>query len=540
MNLDPTDYAIISQALIAAAREMGTKLVRSAYSTILREARDGSAALLDARGNVIAQAELIPMQLGAMGGIIAPCLRRHPPETLTEDDLLITNDPYEGGQHLQDIFIFTPICYEGRLIAFSASVAHHLDIGGGSPGLNMSATDLFQEGLRIPPSRYSVSEDWNGGCLERLMAANTRVPDQTIGDLNAQFASNAIGAARLQQLCAKYGADTVCASMEELMNYSERRMRTAIAAIPDGVYTGEDAIDDDGRSDKPIWIRATVTVKGESVDIDFTGTDPQVISNINAPFASTVSAAISCAKSVLTPADIPLNEGLKRPFTVRAPYGSILNPRPPAAVRARMAAANRAHSAVMKALAKAVPDKVIASGFDSCTIMCFSHQSGESFKIFLEPLGGGFGASAVGDGCDAVDAPLSNCSTTPAESLDANFDFFLLRSHKLEPGSFGLGKHRGGAGFSRRFEIMKDNVQFAIYSDRFRLPSEGLFGGKQGSVGHCRIYRGGEVIELPSKASAALRKGDFLEIYLGGGAGYGDPTHRDPRLIERDLRNGLN
>ena len=539
MRLDPTDYAIISQALIAAAREMGTKLVRSAYSTILREARDGSAALLDKQGNVVAQAELIPMQLGAMGGIIAPCLTRFAPDTLKEDDLLITNDPYEGGQHLQDIFIFTPIFFGSALVGFSASVAHHLDIGGGSPGLNMSATDVFQEGIRLPPSKYSYSRDWNGGSLERLLAANTRTPDQTIGDLNAQFAANKVGAARLQQYCAKYGVEVVSAAMEELMNYSERRMRNAIAAVPDGIYFGEDAIDDDGSGSKPVYIRVKVTIEGDTVDIDFSGTDPQVAGNINCPFASTVSASISCAKSVLTPADIPLNEGLKRPFTVKAEYGSILNPREPAAVRARMTAANRAYSAVMKALAKAAPDKVISSGFDTCTIMCFSHQDGQRFGIYLEPLGGGFGASSTGDGCDAVDCPLSNCSNTPTESLDANYDFFRLRSYRLEPGSFGQGQYRGGAGFSRRYEVLKDDVTFAIYSDRFRLPSAGLLGGKPGSLGHCRVFRDNEVIELPPKTAFAMRKGDQLEIYLGGGAGYGDPLLRDKSLLEQDRLNGL-
>ena len=242
---------------------------------------------------------------------------------------------------------------------------------------------------------------------------------------------------------------------------------------------------------------------------------------------------------MLTSADIPLNERLKRPFKVTAEFGSILNPRPPAAVRARMTVANRAYSAVMRALANALPDKVIASGFDTCTIMCFSHQDGERFGIYLEPLGGGFGASTAGDGCGAVDCPLSNCSNTPAESLDANYDFFRLRSYELEPDSFGLGKHRGGAGFSRRYEVLKDNVQFAIYSDRFRIPGKGLFGGEAAGVGHCRVYRGNEVIDLAPKSSFSLEKGDVLEIYMGGGSGYGDPRERSAKDTARDKANGL-
>ena len=199
-NLDPADYAVISQALIAIGREMGAKLVRSAYSTIVREARDASAALCDRHGNVVAQAELIPMQLGSIGATIQPCLARYPVETLEEGDFLINNDPYHGGQHLPDVFIFSPIFVEGRVVGFSASIAHHLDLGGGNPGLNASARDVYQEGVIIPPSKYSERRDWNGGAFERLLAANVRVPAQTIGDFYAQFAANHVGAARVRQL----------------------------------------------------------------------------------------------------------------------------------------------------------------------------------------------------------------------------------------------------------------------------------------------------------------------------------------------------
>ena len=208
-QLGPIDYAVISQALIASAREMGVKLIRSAYSTILREARDGSAGLMDRFGNTVAQAELIPMQLGPIGETLRACLRRHPVETLKEGDFLINNDPFEGGQHIPDVFIFTPIFVAGRVVGFGASVAHHLDLGGGAPGLNIHASDVYQEGLRFPPSKYDFQRDWNGGSFERLVTANVRVPDLTIGDFNAQFAANAIGVMRVKQLCERYGTDKV-------------------------------------------------------------------------------------------------------------------------------------------------------------------------------------------------------------------------------------------------------------------------------------------------------------------------------------------
>ena len=297
--LSPIDYAVISQALIASAREMGVKLIRSAYSTILREARDGSAGLMDRHGNTVAQAELIPMQLGPIGETLRACLRRHPVETLKEGDFLINNDPFEGGQHIPDVFIFTPIFVAGRVVGFGASVAHHLDLGGGAPGLNIHASDVYQEGLRFPPSKYDFQRDWNGGSFERLVTANVRVPDLTIGDFNAQFAANAIGVLRVKQLCERYGADKVEAAMKEMQDYSERRVRAAIAQAPKGTFYGEDAVDDDGLTDDPLVVKAKVTIADDSVEIDFEGTCPQVKRNLNCPYSSTLSAALSCVKSCL-------------------------------------------------------------------------------------------------------------------------------------------------------------------------------------------------------------------------------------------------
>ena len=216
MTLDPVDYAVISQALLAAAREMGTKLVRSAYSNIVREARDASCAILDAEGNIVAQSEMVPMQLGSMNTTLKACLALFPADSLGDDDFLVNNHPFHGGQHLQDVFLFRPVFVDGELVAFVGSTAHHLDLGGGSAGLNALATDVYQEGLLLPPMKFSLSRDWNGGTFERLLAANIRGPDQTLGGFNAQFAAKAIGLERLRQLCAKYGTATVRATMAEI------------------------------------------------------------------------------------------------------------------------------------------------------------------------------------------------------------------------------------------------------------------------------------------------------------------------------------
>ena len=538
MALNPADYAVISQALIAATHEMGAKLIRSAYSTIVRDASDASSALLDSDGQAVAQAELLIQQLGSLSATFGPCAEHHPVDTLVEGDFYINNDPFHGGQHLPDVFIFSPIFFEGELMGFGATVAHHIDIGGGAPGLNMGAREIYQEGLIIPPSRYNVERDWNGGSFERLIASNIRVPNQTIGDMNAQFAGNAIGAARVHQLCRKYGPEAVKETMALLIDYSERRMRAAIAEVPDGTFHGEDVIDDDGLGGGPLTVRATVTINGDEAAVDFEGTSDQIASNMNSPFASTVSAAIGCVKAALTSPDIPYNAGITRPVTVTAPYGSLLNPKPPAPVRARMTATNRVFNAVMKALAQVVPDKVIATGFDTTTGPYLSHRSDAGYKVYHEIIGGGYGASAHNNGCSGVDGPLGNCSNAPVETLDMDFDYFRVSEYSLIQDSGGGGEFRGGLGVRRRYEILKDDVQYAQYGDRFQFQPEGLFAGEPGSLAYCTIERGGEISQLKSKESAWLQTGDVLTVNTGGGGGYGSPTRRAGDQLDDDVEQG--
>lgn len=537
-SLDPVDYAVVSQGLIAAAREMGAKLIRSAYSTIVREASDASAALLDRHGNVVAQAELIPMQLGPMADTFRACAELFPVDTLVEGDFYINNDPFAGGQHLQDVFIYQPIFYEGEIVAFAGTTAHHLDLGGGNPGLSPNAADVHAEGIIFPPSKYNLERDWNGGPLERLVAANIRVPAQTIGDFNAQFAANAIGRHRVTELCGRYGKELVKQVMAELQDYSERRVRAAIAALPDGDYYGEDAVDDDGLTDQPLTVKAKVTIAGESVAVDFTGTCPQVSRNLNCPWTSTISATLAALKSVLTSPDIPFNEGMKRPMQISAPKGTLLNPTYPAPVRARMEAGYRAFNAVMKALSQVVPDRVIAGGHDTTTVAAISHLD-ETYRVYLEVFGGGYGAGPRQDGCHAVDSPLSNCSNTPVEATDMEFDHFRILGYGLLPDSCGHGRRRGGLGFFRRFEVLKDDVNFAIYADRFRLAPYGVFGGSDGSHGRAEVLRDGKVFAVRSKDEMMLRKGDILTLYTSGGGGYGNPAEREPERVRQDLAQGI-
>ena len=539
MIVTPVDQAVITRALIAAADEMGVKLIRSAHSPVVREAQDCSAAILDKLGRVVAQAELIPIQLGSITHTFKACLEHHPLDTLCEGDFLINNDPYSGGQHLPDIFLFTPVFLEKELIGVTATVVHHIDLGGGAPGLNPNAGDIHEEGITFPPSKYTIEKDWMGGPFERLVRANVRMPEATIGDLNAQFAANAVGAERLRDLCRKFSSETISVAMNEMLDYSERRIRTAISKVPDGKYNGEAHLDDDGISNMMVPIKVQLSIEGDTLSIDFEGTAEQVKSNMNSPFASSVSSAIACVKSVLTDPDIPFNEGAERAISVKIPYGSILNPRPRAPVRARLLPSYRVVNAVMKALGEAVPERVIAPGFDTTSVCCLSHKSADGYNIYLEIFGGGFGAGPNYDGCDAVDSMLSNCSNIPIESMESDYPFFRVEDYSLRSSSGGNGKFRGGMGFQKIYKILSGNVTFATYGDRFRIAPDGVLGGGPGAKAETFLEREGQVIQLGSKQQFVLHKGDRLVVRTGGGGGYGLPSERNAGLREKDQLNGI-
>ena len=438
------------------------------------------------------------------------------------------------------MFIFTPIFVDGQIIAFAGTVAHHLDLGGGNPGMTPDAVDVHAEGIIIPPSRYTYDRDWNGGPLERLVAANVRVPSQTIGDFYAQFAANAIGTARMEELTARYGVPSVLAAMSELMNYSERRFQAALRAIPDGTYHGEDAVDDDGIERSAARGEGGRHHQGRR-RLRSTTPAPAARSkrNLNCPWASTVSATLAAIKSALTSPDIPFNEGFKRPIAVTAPKGTLVNPNYPAPVRARLLPAYRCFNAVLKALAQVVPDQVIAGGNDSTHALAISHLGPKGYRVYLEIYGGGFGGGPRRDGCDAVDSPLSNCTNTPVEATDMDFEHFRVIGYGLLPDTGGPGKFRGGLGLFRRFLILKDGTNFATYTDRVRLAPYGLFGGGDGSRTRIEIERDGKVIKVRSKDRVDLRAGDILTLYSSGGGGYGPASERDPGLVAHDLAEGF-
>lgn len=539
-QLSQATFNIISNGLHGIAQEMGEKLVRSAYSTIIREARDCSTSFLDRHGRIIAQAQFCPIHMNSFGKVFEAFARRFDLSTIRPNEGLITNDPYSGAQHLNDIVLFTPVFFHGKLVAFSASLGHHIDVGGGAAGPNASATDVFSEGLRIPLSRFDVDRDLGDGLLEQFIRINVRPPDQVMGDIYAQMAANRTGEARFIEMLERFGEETVLAGAAELQDYSERLAREAIRAIPDGVYRAEDYVDDNGFTDEPLRVCVTVTVEGDAIAFDFAGSAPQTRGMINSPVASTISAAFGAMGILLGGGTIPVNDGLYRPIRrVDVPYGSFLNPSQPVAVRARNNACHRVYNVIMKAMSEVVPTQVLASGHDTTNAIGMGHMSEDRYRVYMEVVGGGWGASAGADGADVVDGYVGNCSNVPIESLEADYPFMRVEEYALRRGSAGAGERRGGLGARRVYRILDEGVTFNSYSDRFKVAPWGLFGGEPGQHSRFLVERDGQTIALPSKGNTTLRKGDRLVIETAGGGGYGEPGRRDTSLVAKEIAEGL-
>lgn len=537
--IDPAKFTILSHGLQAIAQEMGEKLVRSAYSAIIREARDCSTSFLDRNGRIIAQAQFCPIHMNSFGKVFEAFARQHDLSTIRPTEGLLTNDPYKGGQHLNDFVLFTPVFYRGRLVAFSASLGHHIDVGGGAAGPNAHATDVFSEGLRIPLIRFDTERDLGSGILEQFIRGNVRPADLVMGDVYAQLAANRTGEKRFIDMLDRFGEETVLNVAGALQDYSERLARDAITAIPDGIYEAEDFVDDNGFTSEPLRVKVTVSVAGDCMKVDLAGSAPQSKGIINCPLASSISAVYGAMALLLGGGTIPVNDGLYRPIDVDVPLGSFLNPDQPLAVRARNNACHRIYNAVMLAMAPVLPDRVLTSGHDTTNAVGLGHMSKDGYRVYMEVVGGGWGASAGADGADVVDSYVGNCANIPVESLEKDYPFMAVEEYGLRRGSSGAGLRRGGLGVRRVYRILADDVSFNCYSDRFRIAPWGLFGGQDGSRSRFSVERGAERIELDSKVNFPLRKGDRLVIETAGGGGYGDPRRRERDRVLRDLEEGL-
>lgn len=539
---DRTRLVIMARGLQAAADEMAANLIRSAFSAVVREARDCSTALLDPQGRVVAQADMIPMQTAALSGSFAAAAEQLDLSSITPRQFVMLNDPYSGGQHLNDIILFTPIFHRDLLLGWSGSTAHHLDIGGGAAGVNTQARELIQEGIVIPPLLLDVDRDWNGGMAERLIFANIRTPDIGRGDVDAQFAANHVGAMRVTEMARRFGGDMVLAAMEEVLAYSERRMRAALGEIPDGTWTGEAFLDGDGtgKESPPVAVRVSVTIEGEEATLDFTGTDCQLPTMFNSPVASSIAGAVTALRSILADREMPANDGCNRPLKLIIPEGSVLNPRPGAPVRARATTSCRALEAVHDALGKALPERVPGQGANSTTGLFFVHAREEGgVSIHLDVLGGGWGGAKDYDAIHATDHILSSCRLTPCESIEQLSPHVLIEGFGLLQDSWGAGRFNGGMGLFRRYRIRTDDVTLSLYSDRFRRAPAGREGGCDGQTASLHVMRGDQRIKLHATSTFALKKDDVVEIRLPGGGGWGDPTTRERASVHQDLADGL-
>ena len=497
-GLDPIALQVLVGGLRAACDEMGAALIRSAYSANIKERHDCSTALFDAAGELVMQAEHIPVHLGSMPDAVAAVLGEdHEPGLAW-----ILNDPYQGGTHLPDITLISPVFVAGELFGFAASRAHHADVGGPTPGSMPSfSRTLADEGVVIPPTRATEAE------LERLVG-QMRAPHQRLADLRAQRAANRIGELRLAELAERLGGADLRAGMAEILDYTERRTRAALAALPDGTYAAEDVLEADSpESERDVTLRVEAKIEGDRLVLDFAGTEAQIDGNLNCPLSVTKSAAFFAVR-VLTDPDAPPSAGAHRPIAVRAPAGCLLNAEFPAAVAAgNVETSSRVADLVLAALAGACPAPAQGQGtMNNLTL------ANDEFTYY-ETIGGGQGACPGGDGPSAVHVTMSNTLNTPVEALETEFPL-RVRELSLRRGSGGEGTWRGGEGIAREIEALAP-MRFTLITERRRHAPRGLGGGGDGTPGH-NLLNGGQ---LASKAEGDLAAGDVLRIETPGGAG---------------------
>jgi N-methylhydantoinase B len=499
--LDPVTLSVMTSALVGVAEEMGVVLVRSAYSSNIKERRDCSAGLFDARGRMVAQAEHIPVHLGAMPESVAAVIEREP----RAGDTFILNDPFAGGSHLPDVTMVSPLSVDGAVVAYACTRAHHSDVGGIQPGsMPAGSTEIWQEGVIVPP--VLLTDD-----VLRLVLANVRTPRIRQGDLAAQAAAGRLAEERLGELVARHGPELVLAAFDEVTAYAERRAREAIRRLPDGRYTAESEVEGDGVVDDDLPIRVAVSVAGDSIEIDFEGTAGAARGNVNCPLSVTRSASLFAVKTLLPP-DVPANAGAYAPVTVRAPEGSLVNARVPSAVVAgNVETSQRIADTVLLALAQAADLPAQGQGTMNNVVL------GTSAWTYYETIGGGQGASSRGPGPSGVHVGMSNTLNTPVEALELEFPLRVERSDLLY-GSGGEGMHPGGDGVVRQIRLLEP-ATLSLLTDRRRHAPRGAAGGGPGRQG--RNLLNGE--ELPAKTTRRLRAGDVVTIETPGGGGWGKP-----------------
>ena len=535
--LDPITTEIIARHVIATAEEMGVVLMRTAFSPNIKERHDCSTAIFDAKGNVVAQAEHVPIHLGSMIGAIDSIRARFPQQEIRPGDMFVANDPYNGGgSHLPDLNVIAPVFHDGRIVAYVANIAHHADVGGMVPGSEAAVCEsIFQEGLRLPPVRLmrqgEVAQD-----MFEVILLNSRTPEERKGDLNAQLAANRVGIRAIESLIARYGADTFEQALDSYLDFTERRFQAAVSDLPDGDYCSEDFLggDEEGTLAR---LACTLTVRGGELTFDFTGTDPQLRFARNIPNQALVATVYCVAKAILDP-DAPANGGAFRIINITAPKGSIVQPVPPAPVGTRSISCSVLSDVVLTVLSQAIPGRGFA-GSGPHALMVLSGTDPRTGKYFVdyETVAGALGAQTTCDGLDAVRTLTSGSANLPVEALEHAYPL-RVETYALRTGAGGKGQYRGGDGIVRDFRALGDDITVSVSGERQHAAAPGAAGGSDGALGTFILDPGGP---NERKLSAAvgrepLPRGAIIRVTTPGGGGWGDPAKRDPALIEKDIR----
>jgi N-methylhydantoinase B len=537
MKTDPITLEVIRNRLDAIADEMEVTLLRTSHSPIVKEALDASAALFDGLGQQIAQAAAAPIHLGMVIPAVSRIVELYPPQTMREGDIYVLNDPFEGGSHLPDVIMLMPVIVDGETIALSLAVTHHQEIGGRSPGSTpMDATEIYQEGFRIPPCKLYDAGAPNESLLA-LLAANVRVPENVLGDLAGQIAACRIGQRGLLALVDRYGKRELEVAMSELLDLAERQTREAIGGIPDGTYRFVDWLDNDGIDlDRRVRIEVAVIVDGSELTVDLTGTDDQVAGPINCVPSSTLAAVYYVVRAMIDPS-IPANAGCYRPVKTVLPDGSLVNAGPPAAVNARAVVVRRVVDALFGALAAALPDRLPAASSGHPLVMSMGGVDPATGRMYVtsDVGSGGMGGRPGLDGIDAIQTDTSNAQNIPVEALELESPL-RVGWYRLREDSGGPGRWRGGLGVERSLEVLRGTVRISHRGERHHSAPWGVHGGEPAAMCRSILHRAhGSELRIDSKLDFTMAPGDRLDVWTTGGGGYGDPLERDPAAVLDDV-----
>lgn len=535
--IDPIKAEVIARFLLATAEEMGATLTRTAFSPNIKERADCSTAIFDASGQVIALAQRVPIHLGSMVGAVDEILKRFPHKEIVAGDMFIANDPYNGGgTHLPDITVIAPVFIGRRIVAYVANIAHHADVGGMVPGSEAAVCkSIYQEGIRIPPVRIMRAGKLNRDVFDMILL-NSRTPDERVGDLQAQFAANTVGARSVLHLFERYGIKETEAAIAGYLDFTEKRFRAAIQRLPPGRYSAEDFLDGNQEGEK-CGIRLTLTVGKGRLEFDFSGSDPQLESARNIPYRALLATVYTVAKSLLDP-DVPANAGYYRTLNISAPPGCVVGPVPPAAIGCRSISASVLGDVIASALSQALPDKALAgSGPHHLYVLSGTDPRTGNYFVNYETLAGGYGARANRDGVDGVRVHASGSSNLPVEALEHAYPFRVER-YALREDSSGTGQFRGGAGVVRDYRVLADDIVVSLSSERQHVAAQGMAGGAAGTLGAFILNpeTSGERKLPAAAADVRLPRGSVLRIATPAGGGYGVPEKRDREAVRRDLR----